>query len=99
RPRPTLAPQRGRATVLLVEDNEPVRTIAARILREAGHDVVEASMPSEARQFAESGQHFDLLLSDIRMPETSGIDLARLLRQHAPDLRVLFMSGYAEGND
>lgn len=98
-PVPRSAPTRGKAgeqTILLVEDNEAVRTVAARILSEAGYRVLQASLPSEAREkYAQGKEHIDLLLSDIRMPESSGPELARQLRIGAPDLRVLLMSGYS----
>ncbi len=99
RPRPAApAGASGRETILLVEDNMGVRTVAARILREAGYQVVEASLPSEAREKClGSLVRIDLLLSDIDMPELSGIELAQELTGLAPDLRVLFMSGYSEG--
>jgi CheY-like chemotaxis protein len=58
--------------------------------------VLQASLPSEAREkYARGSERIDLLLSDIRMPESSGPELARDLRVVAPDLRVLLMSGYS----
>lgn len=88
---------RGQETILLVEDNSAVRTVAARILREEGYQVIEASVPSEARQkYLGGSERINLLLSDINMPELSGPELADELTGHAPGLRVLFMSGYSE---
>lgn len=100
RRRPTTPSQAvGQETILLVEDNAAVRTVAARILREEGYHVIEASLPSEAREQCFSGsERIDLLLSDINMPELTGPELAEELTGHAPDLRVLFMSGYSEGH-
>src|SRR5690606_17328525 len=87
----------GQETILLVEDNLAVRTVAARILRENGYRVIEASLPSEARQkYLGGAERIDLLLSDINMPELSGPQLAEELAGHAPGLRVLFRSGYSE---
>jgi PAS domain S-box-containing protein len=91
------AKTKGGETILLVEDNESVRTVAARILREEGYHVLEARLPSEAREkYAQALTPIHLLLSDINMPEASGPELARELASVAPDLRILFMSGYSE---
>ncbi|HYP90338.1 MAG TPA: response regulator, partial [Polyangiaceae bacterium] len=93
------APARERApgtgTVLLVEDDPSVRNITARILRRHGYVVVEASRPSEARAICETGDHVDLLLTDLVMPEMTGVKLAEELSLARPDMRVLYMTGYA----
>ncbi|HVU03036.1 MAG TPA: response regulator [Polyangiaceae bacterium] len=88
------SPVPGSGTVLLVEDDEAVRRIALRILKECGYTVIEARRSSEARRVIESGTSVDLLLTDVVMPEQSGPDLARELRAARPSMRVLFMSGY-----
>jgi PAS domain S-box-containing protein len=92
RPRPN---ERGSGTILLVEDDPSVRSITARILRRQGYVVVEASRPSEARAFSEVGDEIDLLLTDLVMPEMSGVKLADELTLARPGLRVLYMTGYA----
>jgi PAS domain S-box-containing protein len=84
------------ATVLLVEDELPVREVARECLEAAGITVLEAQSPAEAMQVA--GSHLgqiDLLLTDVVMPEMRGNELADRLRQQQPNLKVLFMSGYA----
>jgi len=86
---------RGSGTILLVEDDPSVRSITARILRRQGYVVVEVSRPSEARAFSELGEEIDLLLTDLVMPEISGIKLADELTLRRPGLRVLYMTGYA----
>jgi two-component system cell cycle sensor histidine kinase/response regulator CckA len=87
----------GRASVLLVEDEDAVRSLVRRILDRAGYRVVEASGPAQARTlFEEGGRRFDLLLTDVVMPGGSGRDLARDLAAARPGLAVLFMSGYTD---
>jgi two-component system, cell cycle sensor histidine kinase and response regulator CckA len=91
------APSRG-GTILLVEDDDAVRQITARVLRARGYNVLEARHPNEARRVCvDRGFHIDLLLTDIVMPETSGLRLAEELSQLHPKMRVMFMSGYPAG--
>jgi CheY-like chemotaxis protein len=83
------------ATILLVEDDDAVRLVAARILKAHGQDVVECATPSAALKAAKAGPtKFDVFLLDVTLPEISGIALARQLLQHTPGAAVLFMSGY-----
>ena len=92
------APRHGAVTggtILLVEDDPSVRHITARILRRHGYIVVEAGKPSEARAISEAGDDIDLLLTDLVMPEMTGVKLADELTLARPGLRVLYMTGYA----
>jgi CheY-like chemotaxis protein len=90
----TLAPP-ATGRVLLVEDDEPLQRVTARILRSNGFEVLEARWPGDARALcAEHGPSIDVLLVDIVMPEVSGPRLAEELLQVAPRMRVLCMSGY-----
>ena len=82
------------ARVLVVEDREVVRHLARDVLEAAGFDVTTAASGPEA--LAVSDESFDLLLSDVVMPEMSGPALAVRLRELHPTLRVLFMSGYTD---
>jgi PAS domain S-box-containing protein len=87
---------RGKETILLVEDEPSVRTIAARLLREQGYKILEAANGKDALKVAtshESGQ-IHLLITDIVMPELGGRELADQLLKDFPDMKVLFMSGY-----
>jgi DNA-binding response OmpR family regulator len=83
--------------ILVVDDDEAVRRLVARVLRAAGHEVVTMNDGRAALRTAlgDSAQ-FDLLLTDVEMPGMSGIELARELRAKDPELRVLMISGYTE---
>jgi len=84
-------------TVLLVEDSDSVRAVVAKMLEEGGLTVLQASGGEEALAFALRGDaQIDLLLTDIVMPEVSGVELADRLERERPDVRILFMTGYAE---
>ncbi len=87
----------GRGTLLLVEDEEAVRAFAARALASRGYQVLEAGSGLEALDvLAEHGGTVDLVLSDVVMPEMDGPSLLKALRTTYPDIKVIFMSGYAE---
>jgi len=88
---------RGSETILLVEDEEMVRNLAARVLRKQGYTVLEASRGSHALELfqAHPGQ-IHLLLTDVVMPEMSGRILAEKLLAIQPDLKIVFMSGYTD---
>ncbi|MCX7957757.1 MAG: PAS domain S-box protein [Deltaproteobacteria bacterium] len=87
----------GDETVLLVEDDPMVREITARILRSSGYKVLSASSPAEALDLiSETGEKIDLLLSDIIMPQTNGVELSKTLLTKIPDIKILLMSGYTE---
>jgi two-component system cell cycle sensor histidine kinase/response regulator CckA len=87
----------GKETVLLVEDEAGVLSLARGILKGYGYDVLEARSGVEAlRVWAQHDTRIDLLLTDIVMPEgMSGLDLAKKLRQEKRDLKVLYSSGYS----
>ncbi len=87
----------GKETVLLVEDEAGVLTLARGILKSYGYDVLEARSGVEAlRIWAQHDTRIDLLLTDIVMPEgMSGLDLAKKLRTEKRDLKVLYSSGYS----
>jgi CheY-like chemotaxis protein len=82
-------------TIVLVEDSTEVRTAVARILREAGYDVVEAGRPSQVLEsWPMLADRIAVLITDQVMPEMSGRDLAARLRQRRPDLPIVFLTGY-----
>lgn len=88
---------RGTETILLVEDEEMVRELASRVLRERGYTVWPTRSGAEALDVLERhGAKLNLLLTDIVMPQMSGQNLVQLIRKQRPELRVLYMSGYAQ---
>ncbi|MBE0585393.1 MAG: PAS domain S-box protein [Desulfofustis sp.] len=88
---------RGSETILLVEDNLGVRTLAATILKDSGYTVVTAANGEQALQLARGGgQAIDLLLTDVVMPGINGRQLYEQLLATIPTLRVLYMSGYTD---
>jgi two-component system, cell cycle sensor histidine kinase and response regulator CckA len=88
---------RGSETVLLVEDEEPLRKLILNMLSRNGYSALEAANATEAMDIADKhGEKIDLLLTDVVMPGMSGTDLAARLVLRCPELRVLYMSGYAE---
>jgi CheY-like chemotaxis protein len=95
-PRPDDEPlPRGSETVLLVEDEAPVRALAARMLRSHGYTILEAANGTEALELAASqaSAGLTLLLTDLMMPQIDGFELALKLQGQLPALRVLLMSG------
>ncbi len=87
----------GQDTILLVEDEEAVRSFAARALRMRGYNVLEASGGEEALEIVKSEAHtIHLIITDVVMPSMDGPTMVRHVKQLKPDLRVIFMSGYAE---
>ncbi|CUA91733.1 cell cycle histidine kinase CckA [Pannonibacter indicus] len=87
----------GSASILLVEDEEAVRAFAARALASRGYTVHEAGSGTEALEvMEETGGSIDLVVSDVVMPEMDGPSLLRELRKTRPDLKIIFVSGYAE---
>jgi two-component system cell cycle sensor histidine kinase/response regulator CckA len=85
----------GSGTILLVEDDDMVRKMTSAMLQELGYTVVIAATPSEAVSLCEGGDTpVDLLLTDVVMPELSGIALQDKIEKIRPEIKVLFMSGY-----
>jgi CheY-like chemotaxis protein len=84
------------STVLVVEDEEVVRRLVRQVLEQAGYAVVEAADGARAVELAESRQ-VDLLLTDLTMPGLTGREVAERLRGTHPELKVIYMSGYADG--
>src|ERR1700694_3925874 len=95
---PSISPKaKANETVLVVEDQEDLREIAGRILSQNGYQVIAAANGPDAIEMlkAYTGR-IDLLLTDVIMPQMLGTELAPLLVRDRPDLRVLYMSGYAQ---
>ncbi len=93
----TLAPPIGGGqTVLVVEDEEAMRKVTARMLHRNGYAVLEAASGEEALAIAARGE-VDLLLTDVVMPQMSGRELAERIQRLHPTVPVVFMSGYSQG--
>jgi two-component system, cell cycle response regulator CpdR len=80
--------------ILLAEDEDAMRTYLARALENAGYDVVAVDRGTAALPWLETGD-FDLLLSDIVMPEMDGIELAQRCAEISPETKVMFITGFA----
>jgi two-component system, cell cycle sensor histidine kinase and response regulator CckA len=92
KPRPTAS-----GKILLVEDEPAVRTLVGQLLQMGGYDVIEAAHGFEALQKIETlFNPPDLILTDVVMPQMSGIDLIHQVRQRHPNIKVLYMSGYSD---
>jgi PAS domain S-box-containing protein len=98
-PAQSQVPRRGSETILIVEDEEAVRSVAARVLGNQGYTVFQAANGEDALRLVEElDGAFDLVLTDVVMPDMGGLELTGQLRERWPDLRLLYMSGYAEGD-
>jgi len=87
----------GSGIILLVEDEDAVRVFSARALRNKGYQVLEAKNGEAAMQQIETdGARIDLLITDVVMPQMDGPTLARHVRRLRPEMKVIFISGYAE---
>jgi len=86
----------GSGAVLLVEDEPMVRSVAERALTRHGYTVITADNGEDALEFLAKNEPVDLLISDVVMPGMDGPTMVREARQSRPDLKILFMSGYAE---
>ncbi|MCW8859561.1 MAG: ATP-binding protein [Deltaproteobacteria bacterium] len=82
--------------LLLVEDDDMVREITKAMLADIGHKVTVTKSPLEAIALFESNPGFDLVLTDVVMPDLNGLEMANRLKEIEPKLKVLFMSGYTQ---
>lgn len=78
--------------ILFCEDDELIRMLVAEMLKAKGHEVTEAATASEAVGIYRA-EAFDVLVTDVGLPDSSGFDLAKALRESSPDLPVLFATG------
>ncbi|ANJ56091.1 response regulator [Pseudomonas silesiensis] len=83
-------------TVLIVEDDPAVRVLVSTVLSELGYAFVEAADADSAVPILDSAQRIDLMISDVGLPGMNGRQLAEIGRQYRPELKVLFITGYAE---
>ncbi|HTP57887.1 MAG TPA: ATP-binding protein, partial [Spirochaetia bacterium] len=88
---------RGGQCILVVEDNDGVRNLTLKMLSRLGYKALSAESAGRARALMEKeGEKIDLVLTDVVMPDTNGKEMFRLLRSARPDLKVVYMSGYAK---
>jgi two-component system, cell cycle sensor histidine kinase and response regulator CckA len=87
----------GHGTIMLVEDDDPVRIFGARALRNKGYNVIEATSGEAALDLIRNrAEKIDLLITDVVMPHMDGPGLVREVREIHPEMRVIFISGYTE---
>jgi signal transduction histidine kinase/CheY-like chemotaxis protein len=100
----TVSPQTNRQSpdsglILIVEDEQTVLDMAAITLRSQGCNVLTASGPLDALKiFERFSENIDLVLTDVMMPDMTGPEMAKIMRVMQPELRIVFMSGYADGH-
>jgi CheY-like chemotaxis protein len=90
------APRGEGETVLLVEDDSSVRLLIGEVLRDLGYACIEAIDGQAAAPILSSNVRLDLMITDVGLPGLDGRQLADFARHHRPDLRILFVTGYAE---
>jgi two-component system, cell cycle sensor histidine kinase and response regulator CckA len=83
-------------SVLIVDDEAPLRRFVDRVLTQAGYTTTTASDGPEAIEAAAKLGSFDLLVTDLMMPQMTGDELARRLRQSQPSLKVLYLTGFSD---
>ena len=88
----------GTARLLLVEDEDAVRTFSTRALMNKGYEVLAAENGEAALALIEEqeNKHIDLMITDVMMPDMDGPTLAKHMRESSPELRIIFISGYTE---
>ena len=87
-------PGNHRAVILIVDDDPEVQDIVAEFLADFGHDVLRASGGLEAITLIGDHPDLDLVITDVRMPDISGIELAETATQQRPGLKIILISGY-----
>ena len=87
------------ATILVVDDDPQVRAIVSEILGDFGHAVLAASGGIDALRLLDETPDIDLVITDVRMPDISGLELAARARRMRHDLKVILISGYFLGQD
>jgi len=83
-------------SVLVVDDEDLVRKFVERVLREAGYQTATASDGPEALAVAGTLESFDILVTDVMMPQMTGDELARRLRVSSPSIKVLYLTGFSD---
>lgn len=92
----TDSPPPARPTVMVVDDEAPIREVVRRVLQLAGYEVTEAEGGIQAIEKLSAGAPLDLLLADLDMPDLGGDEMARRIRATRPDLKVLYVTGHID---
>lgn len=87
---------RAKPVVLVVDDEEPIRIAARRMLEVDRYHVIEAENGAKAVTLLEENRTVDVLMADLEMPELTGEEMVRQLREKRPDLRVLYVTGHVD---
>jgi two-component system cell cycle sensor histidine kinase/response regulator CckA len=88
--------ERPPPTVLVVDDEAPMRAIERRVLEDLGYRVLEASNGTDLVDLLAGGAQFDLLIADLDMPVVRGDEMARRIRRSRPDVPVLYVTGHTD---
>ncbi|HBO49505.1 MAG TPA: hypothetical protein DD619_01755, partial [Alphaproteobacteria bacterium] len=91
-----LAVNSGEIRILFVEDEDAVRTVGARGLKQKGFDVVDCISAENALEHIENGEKFDMMITDMMMPGLSGAELAKIVHEKYPQMLIILASGYSE---
>jgi CheY-like chemotaxis protein len=83
-------------SVLVVDDEELVRKFVERVMREAGYQTATAADGPEALEVAARLETFDILVTDVMMPQMTGDELARQIRASTPGIKVLYLTGFSD---
>lgn len=86
----------GGARILFVEDEDAVRIVGTRGLKQKGFDVIDCVSAENALEHIENGEKFDMMVTDMMMPGLNGAELAKIARLKIPDLKIILASGYSE---
>lgn len=89
-------PQVSSIRILFVEDEDSVRTFAARALKKKGYDIICCNSSENALEQLEKDKNFDLLLTDMMLPGMSGTELAAIVKEKIPAIKIILASGYSE---
>ena len=86
----------GEIRILFVDDEDAVRIVGARGLKQKGYDVTDCISAENAMEHIDAGETFDLVVTDMRMPGMSGAELANLIHEKSPETKIILASGYSE---
>ena len=86
----------GEVRILFVDDEDAVRIVGARGLRQKGYEVVDCISAENALEHIESGEKFDMMITDMMMPGMSGAELANIMKEKSPQTVIILASGYSE---